>query len=82
MKLPKTMRLLYEIKVMLGFMISIQLGLFVLNVIHYYRLSTVKTDNNTNYWLMFGFLTLLLREIIYYLQKYNKKANNQETQST
>lgn len=74
MKLPKTMKLLYEIQAMLCFMIPIQLGLFVLNVIHYYRLSTVKTDNNTNYWLMFGFLTLLLREIIYYLQKYNKKS--------
>ena len=82
MNLQKTMKLLYEIKAILAFIMLMQVGLLVLNVVHSYRLSAVKTDNNTNYWLMFGFVTLLLREIRYYQQTYNKKTNNQETQST
>ena len=83
MNLQKTMKLLYEIKAILAFIMLMQVGLLVMNVVHSYRLSAVKTDdNNTNYWLMIGFVTLLLREIRSYQQTYNKKTNNQETQST
>ena len=82
MNLQKTMKLLYEIKAILAFIMLIQVGLLVLNVVHSYRLSAVKTDNNTNYWLFAGFIAFVLREIRYYQQIYNKKTNNQEIQST
>jgi len=55
----------------------IQVGLLVLNVQHSYSLSSVKTDNNTNYRLFAGFIAFVLREIRHYQQTHNK-----ETQST
>lgn len=90
MNLQKTMKLLYEIKALMAFIMLMQVGLLVLNVANFYRLYEIEQsykmeqcdDCLINFWLFVGFIAFVLREIRSYQQSYNKKTNNQETQST